>query len=331
MSRPHLLRTATVPIPSEDDLRRELATDVARDLRTRPRQLQSKYFYDALGSHLFEAICQLPWYKITRAEHALLERFGGEILAPLAGLTTLVELGCGSGVKLALLAERLRRPTRSVLVHLVDVSSTALALSTRTLGRLPHVAVVGHQAPYVEGLRDACRRRAPRGPMLVLFLGSNIGNFHPPVADAFLASVRAVLRPGDGFLLGADLVKPERDLLLAYGDPLGITAAFNKNVLVRLNRELDADFELDAFAHVPRWNDVASRMESYLVSRRAQRVRIPGAGMVVRFAADEPIWTESSYKYEAAEIVERGLAAGLRTLRQWIEPDARFALTLFGV
>jgi L-histidine Nalpha-methyltransferase len=311
-----------------DEARREFLADVCHDLQLRPRQLQAKYFYDALGSQLFEAICQLPWYRIPSAENALLARHGEAIGASLAELTTIIELGCGSGTKLALLVESMRR-ARPMLVRLVDISPTALELSARTLGRLSHVSVVGHRAPYGPGLRDAVSRRPPVGAMLVLFLGSNIGNFHPTAASAFLREVRASLQPGDGFLLGADLVKPEAELLRAYGDPIGVTAAFNKNLLDRINRELGGDFELAAFDHVPRWNAAMARVESHLVSKRDQLVRIAAGDLTIPFAAGEAIWTESSYKYEPDGLVTMGRAAGFRCSGQWIEPDARFALTLF--
>jgi L-histidine Nalpha-methyltransferase len=301
---------------------------VRHDLQLRPRQLQSKYFYDALGSQLFEAICQLPWYRIPSSERTLLARHAEEIGSALPDLTTIVELGCGSGTKLALLVESMRR-ARPVLVRLVDISPTALELSARTLGRLSHVSVVGHRAPYGPGLRDAVARRPSQGSTVVLFLGSNIGNFHPAAAAGFLREVRASLRAGDGFLLGADLVKPEAELLRAYGDPIGVTAAFNKNLLDRINRELGGDFDLDAFDHVPRWNPAASRVESHLVSRRDQIVTIAAADLVVPFAHGETIWTESSYKYEPEGLVAMGRAAGLACAGQWIEPNARFALTLF--
>jgi uncharacterized SAM-dependent methyltransferase len=215
------------------------------------------------------------------------------------------------------------------VVQLVDVSRTALELSARTLGRLSNVAVVGHHAVYAAGLRDAARRRPARGAMLVLFLGSNVGNYEPAHACALLADVRAVLGPRDGLLLGADLVKPAAQMLLAYGDPVGVTAAFNKNLLARINRELGGDFDLDAFVHEPRWNAEARRMESYLVSRSAQRVRVREAGLTIRLGAGEGIWTESSYKYEPAELVRMGGAVGLSCARQWVDAEAGFALTLF--
>jgi uncharacterized SAM-dependent methyltransferase len=189
--------------------------------------------------------------------------------------------------------------------------------------------VVGHRSTYEQGLRQAASLRDPRETTLTLLLGSNIGNFDEPAASEFLMSIRRALRPGDLFLLGADLVKPEPRLLLAYDDPLGVTAAFNKNLLVRINSELGGSFDLDGFDHRAVWNADARRVEMHLVSRSAQQVEIAGAGLRVSFAAGETIWTESSYKYDAREIVTRGAQAGFRLRRQWIESSDRFALTLF--
>ncbi|HEY3203816.1 MAG TPA: L-histidine N(alpha)-methyltransferase [Thermoanaerobaculia bacterium] len=308
---------------------RDFAEDVRRDLALTPKQLQSKYLYNSLGSALFEAICYLPWYRITRAEGRLLARLSPDMLLPFADPITFVELGCGNGEKLAMLAEGLRSRRRRVVVHLIDISPTALELSERTLGRLEHVSVVGHRTTYEEGLRHAARDRPGCGTMLVLFLGSNIGNFDPPAAQGFLAEIRRALNPGDALLLGADLVKPEEELLRAYDDPLGVTAAFNKNLLARINTELLADFDLASFAHRAIWNPHARRVEMHLVSRRVQTVRIPRAECTVSFAQGEPIWTESSYKYDPDEVVAMVGEAGFRCHEQWIEPDARFALTLF--
>ncbi len=251
------------------------------------------------------------------------------MVEPLSDPITFVELGCGSGEKLAVLAERLRHRRKRVLVHLIDISPDALELSERTLGALEHVSVVGHRATYEEGLRHAAAERPAAGTMLVLFLGSNIGNFDRPAADEFLAGIRGALRPGDALLLGTDLVKPEAALLLAYDDPLGVTAAFNKNLLARMNTELLADFDLAAFAHRAAWNPVEGRVEMHLVSLSAQTVRIPRARCEIAFARGEHIWTESSYKYDAEGVVRLGAAAGFRLQQQWIETDARFALTLF--
>ncbi len=305
------------------------ATDVRRDLALVPRQLQSKYLYDPLGSSLFEAICRLPWYKITRAESRLLSVHAGTIVSAIAEGSTIVELGCGNGEKLVLLAESLQARGVSANVHLIDVSSQALEQTERRLRRLEHFSVMGHQSTYEVGLRNAVASRQGAGPMLVLLLGSNIGNFDTPAAGAFLERIRQTLAPGDLLLLGADLVKPEPDLLLAYDDPLGVTAAFNRNLLVRINRELGADFDLDLFRHRAVWNAEYQRIEMHLVSLADQQVHVPAAGVTAAFSAGEYIWTESSYKYTARQVVELGRDASFTTVHQWVDEDARFALTLF--
>jgi len=318
----------SIEAPPEEAVR-GFAADVRRDLQLTPRQLQSKYLYDALGSALFEAICLLPWYRITRAEGRLLARYGLEMVSGVASPVTLVELGCGSGEKVAMIARELRKRQRPISVHLIDISPAALELSEKNLGRIEHVSVVGHRATYEEGLRRAAREAPPDSALLVLFLGSNIGNFDPPFSELFLEEIRRALRPGDALLLGADLVKPEAELMLAYDDPLGVTAAFNRNLLRRINTDLLANFELSAFGHRAVWNRVDSRVEMHLVALRPQEIVIPRADLVLRLEAGETIWTESSYKYEIEEVVRLGVAAGFRPSGQWIEPDARFALTLF--
>lgn len=306
----------------------QFAAEVKRDLALAPKQLQSKHLYDALGSSLFEAICRLPWYRITRAESRLLRRHAGAIVDGLRD-ATIVELGCGNGDKLMVLAEALQAAGGSALVHLIDISPQALEETERRLHRFEHFSVLGHQSTYEDGLRAAAAERYGPAPMLVLFLGSNIGNFDPAEADAFLRRIRSALRPGDLLLLGADLVKPEAELLLAYDDPLGVTAAFNKNLLVRVNQELGGTFDLDGFAHRAVWNAAERRVEMHLVSLRRQRVKIDACNLVVDFAPSEPIWTESSYKYEAEQVLDMGRRAGFSTLRQWVDHDGRFALTLF--
>ena len=314
----------------------EFATDVARDLRLSPKQLQSKYLYDALGSSLFEAICRLPWYRITRAERRLLETHAPAVVEHAAlgaerlqARATIVELGCGTGEKLVLLAEALQARGGTARVHLIDISSQALEQTEQRLTRLRHFSVVGHQSTYEEGLRQAGSARDPGSPVLVLFLGSNIGNFDTDAAAAFLQRIRRALEPGDLMLLGADLVKPVRELILAYDDPLGVTAAFNRNLLVRINRELQGTFDLDAFEHRAEWNAAESRIEMHLVSTRRQNVRVAAARLEVSFDAGEWIWTESSYKYSEVQIASMGVLAGFGVVEQWVEYDARFALTLF--
>ena len=309
----------------------EFATEVRRDLALTPKQLQSKYLYDPLGSSLFDAICRLPWYRITRAESRLIARHAAEIVRALGRKdgATIVELGCGSGEKLVLLAEALQAAEGHARVHLIDVSSQALEHTEQRLTALQHVSVVGHQSTYEDGLRRAVAAREGTGPMLVLFLGSNIGNFDTPAAIDFLRRIRLALAPGDQLLLGADLVKPERELMLAYDDPLGVTAAFNRNLLVRINRELGGTFDLDAFDHRAVWNKTDRRIEMHLVSRADQSVHIAAADTTVTFTRGEYIWTESSYKYGPDLIQRMGADTGFTSREQWIDDEARFALTLF--
>jgi L-histidine Nalpha-methyltransferase len=315
--------------PSDSGPIAEFAADVRRGLSTRPRRLPPKYFYDALGSQLFEAICLLPWYPITRAELNLLELHARRMVAPLGDVDAIVELGCGSGGKLLRVAAAFEGGP-PLDVHLIDVSPKAIELSKRTLSDVAHVSVHAHCTTYQDGLRRL-RRSERGGRRLVLFLGSNIGNFDPAEGVAMLRDIRRSLEPGDGLLLGADLVRSEADLLKAYADPLGVTAAFNKNVLLRINAELGGDFHLDTFSHRAAWNAGASRVEMHLVSRLNQRVRIATIDLDVRFSEGDGIWTESSYKYTREGVVRLGVEAGFTCEGQWVEPDLGFSDTLFVV
>ena len=316
--------------PASPATSREIfATEVREYLERAPRQLPSKYLYDELGSSLFEAICRLPWYRITRAESSLLARFAKDILQPLRRPLSIAELGCGSGEKLALLTANGGEPT--ALIQLVDISAAALDMAQYRLEAVGYHNVLAHQNTYEEGLVQVARSRPLGGALILLFLGSNIGNFDPPVARELLCRIRAALRPGDALLLGSDLVKPERELLLAYDDPLQITAAFNRNLLRRINDELGATFDLDAFAHRALWDPEERRVEMRLVSLRRQTVEIAAADYTVTFAAGEEIWTESSHKYEVDQIIAEGRAAGFGPAQQWVDDDARFALTRFMV
>jgi L-histidine Nalpha-methyltransferase len=308
----------------------EFASDVHYYLSLQPRQLPSRYLYDDLGSALFDAICRLPWYRITRAETRLLADHGHDILARASALSTIVELGPGSGEKLATLVEAGRSGAAHsphLDLRLVDISRSALELASRTLDTLPDVSITTYQARYETGLRQASAE-TPGGRELVLFLGSNIGNFDRPGADAFLRSVRAGVARGDMLLLGADLVKGERELILAYDDPLGVTAAFNRNLLVRINRELGGTFDLDAFSHRAVWAEANSRVEMHLVSRARQRVRVETAGVDFVIESGETIWTESSYKYTPPGVVMALERAGFDLIEQWVDERDGFALTL---
>ena len=301
------------------------SAEVREHLLRTPRQLPSKYFYDELGSSLFEAICRLPWYHITRAESALLARHAVEIVEPLRTPLNFVELGCGSGHKLALLTSHSGAVVPQL--QLIDVSQTALDMASYRLKADGFESVICHRATYEEGLRRAAAARPTDGALVVLFLGSNLGNFDPPIANDLLVDIRRQLRPGDALLLGTDLVKPERDLLLAYDDPLHVTAAFNRNLLQRINDSLDATFDLSGFVHRAVWRPTERRVEMQLVSSRRQSVHIGAADLEVVFEPDEWIWTESSYKYDPDWVLRDGLAAGFSVGQQWIDQKTRFALT----
>ena len=306
---------------------RAFITDVETGLSSTPKWLPSRYLYDPLGLALFDAICELPWYGLTRAERRLLDSHAPDVFEHIRGISTVVTLGCGNGEKVRdfLLS---RRTASDVTLELIDFSSTALERSTRTLADVPGVSVMWRQATYESGL-EACRddvRR--RGRTLALFLGSNIGNCDPDEAQALLDCLRRTLTPGDAVLLGADLIKPVPALRLAYDDPLGVTAAFNRNLLVRLNRELGTDFDLQEFEHQMQWNAGASRVEMHLVARRALTVSIPPAARRVDFEPGESIWTESSYKYEPAQLMRMLRASRFETRAQWIDTQDPFAVTL---
>lgn len=327
MTRPRRAATSALQAAPESPAT-AFAADVQYYLMQDPRQLPSRYLYDPLGSALFEAICRLPWYRVTLAEKRLLARHGGSILREAKPLSTIVELGAGSGEKLALLVGKVTPGRDPLDVHLVDISPTALDAASRVLEGLDGVRLTAHRGTYEEGLWEVRDDLHGPGRALVLFLGSNIGNYDPPGANAFVRGVRSHLRAGDMLLLGTDLVKPERDLLLAYDDPLGVTAAFNRNLLVRINRELGGDFDVEAFRHEAVWNASESRIEMHLVSRSAQQVQVEGAGITFRMRRGERIWTESSYKFQPGDIGCSLESAAFRVRRQWVDSADQFALTL---
>ena len=320
--------TSSVQATSAANTIAQFASDVRYYMMLEPRQLPSRYLYDPLGSALFDAICWLPWYEITRAERRLLGAHAADVFRCVPSLSTIVELGPGSGQKLRMLIEGGDSHRLPVDVHLVDVSHDALTRSTQTLASLDGVRTITHEQTYEAGLEAVAARAPHQGRTLVVFLGSNIGNFDPPAAHAFCRAIRAALAPGDALLLGADLIKPERQLLLAYDDPLGVTAAFNRNLLMRINRELAGNFVIEHFAHRAIWNPSAARVEMRLVADSRQHVSIARAQIEFDMSADEPIWTESSYKYEAGDVERMLNAASFRLNTHWTDETAQFALFL---
>src|SRR5437667_2919972 len=260
----------------EPQATREFASDVRRDLSKTPqRELHSKYLYDAVGTALFEVITLLPEYGLTRADDRLIKAHAAEIVARLPAPPIVAELGSGSGRKTRWILEALSRRAY-VLYYPIDVSASALHACRNELGTLDSVHIVDIETTYTDGLREVARRRSGE-PLLVLFLGSTIGNFERGPAERFLREIRALLHPGDTLLLGTDLVKPMQQVLPAYDDPTGVTAAFNLNLLARINRELGGDFNLRNFRHEARYNHAEERVEMHLRSEVTQRVRIAAA------------------------------------------------------
>jgi L-histidine N-alpha-methyltransferase len=307
----------------------DFGTEVRSGL-TQPgqKELPSKYLYDEVGSALFEVITALPEYGLCRADERLLRRHAEEIVRPLLPAPIVVaELGSGSGKKTRWILQALARRQRT-RYYPIEISPTALAQCAKELGQMDWVSIVGFEQPYLDGLLTVAASRRREERLLVLFLGSTIGNFDRLAGEQFLAEVRRRLRPGDGLLLGADLEKPLPQLLRAYDDPLGVTAAFDLNLLARINRELAGDFDVAAFRHLARWDEAERRVEMHLQSLRRQDVAIPGAGCVAHLEEGETIWTESSHKYQAAEVTEMGQRNGFRTEAQWVDQEWPFAQTL---
>ena len=304
-----------------------LAEDVRRGLSSQPKRFLPKYFYDQLGSQLFEAICLLPEYYLTRAENEILERYADEIVSSLDGNTTLLEMGSGSASKTRLIIEALLRKQEELLFIPVDISASALDSSSRILLQsYPQLKIEAYAADYFAGLAELEKQQRTR--TLALFLGSNISNFDPDEALKFLHALRQVLRSGDALLLGADLKKERRVLEAAYNDALGVTAAFNLNVLARINRELGGNFDLTAFKHRAFYNEAAGRIEIYIESRRVQTVSINQLEMEVEFGEGEQIHTENSHKYDLSDIGKLASETGFTRARTWLDSGERFSSNL---
>jgi L-histidine N-alpha-methyltransferase len=305
----------------------EFANEVRAGLTKPQKELLSKYLYDDVGSALVEVISVLPEYGLTRADERVLLRNAYDIVERLPLPLMVAELGSGSGKKTRWLLKALARRQHTSYCP-IEISPTALAMCKRELGDIDAISIVGFEREYLDGLAEVAARRKGNQNLLVLFLGSTIGNFDRSAGADFLRSIRGTLRPGDSLLLGTDLLKPIPQLLEAYDDPLGVTAAFNKNLLARINRELGSDFLLDQFEHVAKFNPKARSVEMHLLSKRTQTVTIPEAGFSVRFAAGETIWTESSHKYSKDEVFQMAKDTGFRCEAQWIDQEWPFAENL---
>ena len=306
----------------------EFAAEVRAGLdRPGQKELPSKYLYDDLGSALFEAISALPEYGLTRADERLLRRYSSEIEARLPKPVAVAELGSGSGKKTRYLLEALCRRQRTSY-YPIEISPSALAMCEKQLGDIDCISILGFEREYLDGLLEVAAQRKPGQHLLILFLGSTIGNFDRGAGIDFLRQVRRIINPGDAMLLGTDLEKSTAQLIAAYDDELGVTAAFNLNLLSRINRELDADFDLRQFEHVALINREARSVEMHIRSKRRQTVAIPAAEIMVEFLEGETIWTESSHKYSSEEVFRIAQDAGFCCQGQWIDQQWPFAESL---
>jgi len=307
------------------------AADVAAGLTATPKSIPPQYFYDSLGSALFEAICELPEYYVTRAETAILTSFSEEISRAFPPAARIVELGSGSARKTRLLIESLLRRRDDLHYLPLDIDAGMLDKAGRALlGDFPSLRVTAVSGDFrLPSLAIPPPDRGER--TVVLFLGSSIGNLDPNEAVATLRDLRSVLLPGDALFLGVDLRKSRDILEPAYDDTLGVTAAFNLNLLERLNRELDARFRLDRFRHRAFYDEQLGRIEMHLVSRERQQVRIGALDLLVAFEEGESIHTENSWKYDDAALATLSRASGFEIEQRWSDSDGRFADVLMVV
>ena len=304
------------------------ATDVRAGLtREGQKELPSKYLYDDVGSALFEVISTLPEYGLTRADERLLQRYAYDMVERVPRPVMVAELGSGSGKKTRWILEALCRRQHTSYFP-IEISRKALAMCARELGDIESISIVGFEREYLDGLLEVVARRRAGQHVMVLFLGSTIGNFDRPAGVRFLQQMRRILDAGDSLLLGTDLEKPIPQLIDAYDDPLGVTAAFNLNLLGRINRELEGNFVLSEFEHVARFNEEARSVEMHIRSRREQTVSIPASDLTVGLGEGETIWTESSHKYGAGEVFQIARQAGFRCEAQWIDSQWPFAENL---
>jgi L-histidine Nalpha-methyltransferase len=325
-------RYTLVRLAQDSDLN-AFAKDARAGLAANPKSLLPKYLYDDLGSKLFEAICLLPEYYLTRAEREILSSYADEIAESIEGPARLVELGSGSADKTRYLIEALIKKQGELHYLPIDISDASLEESSlELLKTYPQLRITAYASDYFTALSatgetSLVEKIGKR--TIALFLGSNIGNFNPDEARAFFRAVRLVLWPGDALLVGADLKKSPDILLPAYDDPLGVTAAFNLNLLARINRELGGDFDIKKFAHRAVYNEELGRIEIYIISLAAQRVRIREIDLEARFEEGEMIHTENSYKFDLDQLAELARESGFLLKRVWRDSAERFSFNLF--
>ena len=307
-----------------DSAYQALRRDVLDGLAASPKSLPPKWFYDSVGSDLFDQITRLPEYYPTRAEAEILRARSAEI-ASVSGADTLVELGSGTSEKTRTLLRALDDGGTLRRFVPFDVDASMLSAAATAIQReYPDIEIAAVCGDFEEHLSEI----PEGGRRLFVFLGSTIGNLTADPRAEFLAALAAVMRPGDSLLLGTDLVKDTGRLVAAYDDAAGVTAQFNRNVLAVINRELDADFDVDAYRHVARWNADDERMEMWLRAESAQRVRIAALDLTVEFAAGEEILTEVSCKFRADAVADELARAGLRPTRWWTDNAGDFGLSL---
>mgnify|MGYP001549359096 CR=1 FL=1 len=294
------------------------------------KSLPPKYLYDELGSILFDAITRLPEYAVWRAERQLLTAHADEIAA-ITRANLVVELGSGSAEKTRPVLRALEARQRRLTYCPIEISESALEGSRRALSGLQATEFRGIAKDYLVGLEDALRGSPRDEPALVMFLGSSLGNFDPLASYRFLQTVRRLLAPGDHLLLGADLDKPQPQLRAAYDDALGVTAAFNLNLLRRMNRELGADFELSLFQHQVRFDDTRRNVEMHIESLCDQTIHFAEGGFVVTLCEGETIHTENSHKYDLGELDDLTHGAGFACVKRWCDDDAAFVSALYTV
>ncbi|MBV8710061.1 MAG: L-histidine N(alpha)-methyltransferase [Acidobacteriaceae bacterium] len=306
----------------------QFALDVAAGFSTAGgKRIAPRYFYDDLGSALFEAITLLPEYGLTRADERLLRIHADEIAQGAGKLGTVAELGSGNGKKTLPILRAVLQMNPQITYQPIDVSAAALAVCEREIGSLCEMKPVLND--WMQGMSEIGRKREENLPLLLLFFGSSVGNLDRTEIPDFFRDLRSHLRPGDFFLLGADLVKDIDTMIAAYDDPTGVTAAFNFNVLGRMNRELQANFDLRAFAHEVRWNSEARRIEMHLLSCRDQDVFIGALDRAYHLEPGETIWTESSHKFSEEELREYARLSGFTSVATWVDEEWPFAEALW--